>query len=91
MIIGPRAGYQQILGCGLNLLTRDELNALHVATLDVMENGGIMVFTDEAQEIFHSYGCKVDKKTNVVKIPGYLVKAATSGTKSQERSGLGRQ
>jgi hypothetical protein len=46
MIIEPRAGYQQLSGCGLNLLPHDELNALNVATLNAMENGGIMVFTD---------------------------------------------
>ena len=51
MITGPRAGYQQIFGCGLNLFTDDELTALHVATLDVLENSGIMVMNDEAQEI----------------------------------------
>jgi trimethylamine--corrinoid protein Co-methyltransferase len=83
MIIGPRAGYDQIIGCGLNMFTNDELTALHTATLDVMENGGIMVFTDEAKEIFYSHGCKVDKKTNIVKIPGYLVNESIASAPSK--------
>jgi trimethylamine--corrinoid protein Co-methyltransferase len=83
MITGPRAGYQQIFGCGLNLFTDDELTALHVATLDVLENGGIIVMNDEAQEIFYSHGCQVDKKTNIVKIPGYLVEEAIKSAPSK--------
>ncbi len=83
MITGPRAGYQQLFGCGLNLFTDDELTALHVATLDVLENGGILVMTDEAQEIFYSHGCQVDKKTSIVKIPGYLVEEAIKSAPSK--------
>jgi len=83
MITGPRAGYQQIFGCGLNLFTDDELTALHVATLDVLENSGIIVMNDEAQEIFFSHGCQVDKKTNIVKVPGYLVEEAIKSAPSK--------
>jgi len=48
VILGTRAGYSQISGCGLNLFSDDELAELHRATLDVLENAGIVVMSDEA-------------------------------------------
>jgi trimethylamine--corrinoid protein Co-methyltransferase len=65
------------------MFTDDELAELHRATLDVLEDAGIMVLNDEAQEIFYSHGCKVDKKTNIVKIPPYLVEEAISSAPSK--------
>jgi len=76
MIKGIRASYSQLNGLGFDLFTEDEMAELHRATLDVMSNAGIMVLNDEAQEIFYSHGCKVDKKANIVKIPAYLVEEA---------------
>ena len=83
MIRGTRAPYSQLSGLGLNMFSDDELAELHRATLDVLEDGGIMVLNDEAQEIFYSHGCKVDKKTNIVKIPPYLVEEAISSAPSK--------
>ena len=83
MIRGTRAPYSQLSGLGLNMFTDDELAELHRATLDVLEDGGIMVLNDEAQEIFYSHGCKVDKKTNIVKIPPYLVEEAINSAPSR--------
>jgi len=71
MIRGIRAGYEQLSGLGLNMFTNDELAA------------GIMVLNDKAQEIFYSHGCKVDKQTNIVKIPPYLVEEAIQSAPSQ--------
>lgn len=82
MIGGPRAGYQQLLGCSLKLLTDDELAEIHMATLDVLNDAGLMVLNDEAQEIFYSHGCEVDKKSNIVKIPPYLVQEAIASAPS---------
>ncbi|MBA7634278.1 Glycine betaine methyltransferase [subsurface metagenome] len=83
MIRGTRAPYSQLSGLGLNMFSDDELAELHRATLDVLEDGGIMVLNDEAQEIFYSHGCKVDKKTNIVKIPPYLVEEAIRSAPSK--------
>ncbi len=83
MIGGTRAPYVQLSGCGLNLFTNDELAKLHRATLDVLEDAGIMVLNDEAQEIFYSHGCKVDKKNNIVKIPPYIVEEAIRSAPSK--------
>jgi len=83
MIKGTRAPYSQLSGLGLNMFSDDELAELHRATLDVLENGGLMVLNDEAQDIFYSHGCKVDKKTNIVKIPPYMVEEAIRSAPSK--------
>lgn len=76
MIRADRAGYAQLSGCGLNILTDDELAEMHRATLDVLEDAGLLILNDEAQEIYYSSGCKVDEKNSIVKIPSYLVEEA---------------
>jgi trimethylamine--corrinoid protein Co-methyltransferase len=68
-----KAGYSQITGCGLNMISEDELYAIHCATLDVLKNTGIKVVSKEAQEIFHGGGAIVDGKNNIVKIPSHIV------------------
>ena len=83
MIRGIRAPYSQLSGLGLNMFTDDELAELHRATLDILDDAGIMVLNDEAQEIFHSHGCRVDKKASIVKIPPYLVEEAIKSAPSK--------
>ncbi|MCK4696819.1 MAG: trimethylamine methyltransferase family protein [Dehalococcoidia bacterium] len=83
MILGTKAGYSQLSGCSLNLFTDSELAEIHRATLDVLQNSGILVMNDEAREIFYSHGCEVDKKTNIVKIPPYLVEEAIRSAPSR--------
>jgi trimethylamine--corrinoid protein Co-methyltransferase len=83
MIRANRAGYAQLSGCGLNLFTRDELDQIHYGTLEVLEQAGLMVFSDEAQEIYYSHGCKVDREKKIVKIPPYLVEEAIKSAPSK--------
>ena len=71
-----KAGYSRLDGMGLNILTDDELDAIHCATLDVLQNSGIKVPSKEAQEIFDGGGCEIDRKNDNVKIPPYLVEDA---------------
>jgi len=83
MILGSRAPYSQLSGLGLNMFTDDELAELHRATLDVLANAGLMILNKEAQEIFYSHGCEVDKKNNIVKMPPYLVEEAINSAPSK--------
>ena len=83
MIRATRAGYDQLSGCGLNLLTRDELDQIHYGTLEVLEQAGLKVFSEEALEIYYSHGCNVDKKNNIVKIPSYIVEEAIKSAPSK--------
>ena len=83
MIRGVRAGHRQLSGFSLNIFTEDELAELHRATLEILEDAGLVVLHDEAQEIFQPYGCKVDNKANIVKIPPSLVEEAIESAPSK--------
>ncbi|MBP2644132.1 MAG: trimethylamine methyltransferase [Firmicutes bacterium] len=77
---GIRAGSTRMEGIGLNMFTNDELYDIHLATLDVLTNIGVKVDSEEAREIFYSNGCTLDRETNIVKIPAYLVEDALRST-----------
>ncbi len=71
-----KAGYSQYSGFGLNIFSDDELYAIHCATLDVLKNCGVKIYSKEAQDIYDGGGAIVDRKNNLVKIPGYMVEDA---------------
>ncbi len=62
-------------GFGLNVFTSDDLNALHFSTLDILYNTGVRVESEEALEIFHGGGARVEKFDGygLVYLPNYLV------------------
>lgn len=70
------AGFHRIDGFGINVFSRDELYAVHCATLDVLQHVGVRVDSKEAQEIFAGGGATVDPQTDIVKIPPYMVEDA---------------
>jgi len=61
----------------LNLLSRDGVERIHYAALDVLEHTGMAVRSEKAQKILHEAGCDVDKKSAVVKFPPSLVEECT--------------
>ena len=63
---------------GLKTFSRDALDKIHVSTLDVLRSTGIRVDSDEALGILEKGGCRVNKKTAVVKFPDRLVMEALS-------------
>ena len=73
---GLHAGSTRMDGIGLNMFTDDELYDIHLATLDVLWNIGVKVESEEAREILYSNGCTLDRDTNIIKIPAYLVEDA---------------
>jgi trimethylamine--corrinoid protein Co-methyltransferase len=60
-------------GFSLSSLTDDELYAIHLATLEVLEQTGLFVETREALDVFDGAGAEIDRKNKIVKIPPYLV------------------
>lgn len=73
---GIQAAIQAECGFGLRMFTEDQLQAIHYATLEVLEKTGVKVHSDEALEIFDGGGATVDRKTRTVRIPPYLVEDA---------------
>jgi len=77
-----KAGCRRIDGFGLNVFSEDELYAIHCATLDVLKNAGIKIYSKEAQNVFYDGGAVVDRENNIVKIPSYLVEEAIQSAPS---------
>jgi trimethylamine--corrinoid protein Co-methyltransferase len=65
-------------GWGLKSFTRDALDELHAATLDVLRTTGVSVDCDEALDILEKGGCWTNKKTRVVRFPDHVVNQAIS-------------
>jgi trimethylamine---corrinoid protein Co-methyltransferase len=73
MKTGVMAGKNRTWGLSLNMFTRDELDDLHLASLEVLEQTGIQVENAEALDLFETNGAAVDRRSKRVKIPPYLV------------------
>lgn len=78
-----QAGVNLQRGCGLTLLTEEEIRETHYAGLEILQKTGVFVESEEALEIFHSIGCLVDKATKRVRIPGHLAEAALQSAPPQ--------
>ena len=76
-------GKQRSQGLGLKSLTDDELDDIHLATLEVLEKTGLFVQNDDALDIFDGAGAEVDRKKKIVKLPPYLVEDAIRSAPSK--------
>jgi trimethylamine--corrinoid protein Co-methyltransferase len=83
MFRADRVGYQQLSGFSANIFTDDELAEIHQAAIYVLQNTGLLVLHEEARDIFYSHGCTVDKRTNIVKIPPYIIEDAIKSAPSE--------
>jgi trimethylamine--corrinoid protein Co-methyltransferase len=60
----------------LEILTRQEVQRIHTATLDVIENVGVRFPSERALEIWAAHGAQVDRESGIVKAPGHLIEDA---------------
>lgn len=58
---------------GYCILGNDDLDTLHEATLELMEDYGLQMHGDEALEILSAAGCLVDREIDRVRFPRNLV------------------
>jgi trimethylamine--corrinoid protein Co-methyltransferase len=70
------AGRRRSGGLKLDVFTEDEIQDIHLATLEVLERTGIWVELDEALDIYRDGGCVVDRETRIVRIPPHVVEDA---------------
>ena len=77
------AGMQLNGGLSLNILTDDEINQIHLGTLEVLDQTGVFVENEEALDCFENGGARVDRKTKIVQIPPYLVEEAIRSAPSK--------
>jgi trimethylamine---corrinoid protein Co-methyltransferase len=67
------AGRTRSGGLSLNVFTPDEIDDIHVGTLEVLERTGVFVEDDEPLDIFADGGCLVDRDTRMVRVPPHVV------------------
>jgi len=65
-----------IRGGQLELLSRDEIQAVHYASMEILHQTGITVLSERALKVLDDAGADVHPETNQVKIPPYLVEEA---------------
>ena len=72
-IRGLHSGHKQTAGIGLKMYSNDELEKIHLATLEVLWNVGVKVESPQAVQIFDGGGCSSSEKGDIVKIPAHIV------------------
>lgn len=55
------------------ILSEEQIDAIHIGTLDILQETGISVYSDRALKVFNKAGCEVDFETKRVKFPPGLV------------------
>src|SRR5215211_2858900 len=55
------------------LLTREQAERVHEASLEILQEVGLMVRSAPARDLFRDHGCEVDSETNRVKFPRAIV------------------
>ena len=57
----------------LEILPKNDLNQLHVASLEILDTMGIMIHSMDALKILANSGAEVDFKSRIARIPSHLV------------------
>jgi trimethylamine--corrinoid protein Co-methyltransferase len=60
----------------IDILTEEELEAIHLGSLTVLENVGVVFHHEKALKLLEQSGCEVDWKKKCVKIPTSVVEEA---------------
>jgi trimethylamine--corrinoid protein Co-methyltransferase len=60
----------------INVLTREEMQRIHDAAVDVLANVGMKIDHDEALRYLEAFGCDVDRYCKVVKFPSTVTEEA---------------
>jgi trimethylamine--corrinoid protein Co-methyltransferase len=72
----PHAGRLAGGGLSLSVFTADELEEIHMATLEVLEQTGVWVESAAALDLFADGGCRVDREAGIARIPPQMVEDA---------------
>ncbi|MFW9785421.1 MAG: trimethylamine methyltransferase family protein, partial [Candidatus Heimdallarchaeota archaeon] len=60
----------------LEVLTKDELEIIHINTINLLEKIGVKFESPEARTFLRDYGCITDDESHFVKFPEHLIKKA---------------
>jgi len=67
---------------GYRILNDEAINKIHDSTLDILKNTGVTVIHEKGMNLLEEAGGKVDRKTQIVKIPASLVERCLKTTPS---------
>lgn len=56
-----------------DFFTTEQKQRIHEASLDILENTGLLVHNEKARNIYAKHGCQVDTQTGLVKFPAKVV------------------
>jgi trimethylamine--corrinoid protein Co-methyltransferase len=70
-------------GLGIEALSAEDFQSIHNGTLEVLEQTGVRVDSQEARDIFEGGGCVVDHIKRIVKIPARIVEDAIDSAPSK--------
>ncbi|MEW6567304.1 MAG: trimethylamine methyltransferase family protein [Chloroflexota bacterium] len=62
----------------VELLTPEQVGRVHEASLEILEQVGLLVRNEKARAIFARHGCRVDSETQIVHFPRAVVEAFRS-------------
>ena len=68
-------------------LTEGEVRRVHEASLEILEDVGMLVRNARAREIFAKHGCKVEAGGENVRFPRAVVEQHRAGIRRSSRSG----
>ena len=60
----------------LNILSPEDVQRIHTATLDVIENVGVRFPSSTALDLWEAHGATVDRDTMIVKVSGHVIEEA---------------
>ncbi len=67
---------RRLKGGQLRVLTDDQINDIHIAVLQLMQDVGVRVEHKKALEIFRDAGCRVDFDARTVQVPEHILNKA---------------
>ncbi|MDR2846145.1 MAG: [trimethylamine--corrinoid protein] Co-methyltransferase [Candidatus Methanoplasma sp.] len=83
MTVGDSSETHRTNNIGLNILSDEDIRKIDGATRDVLSNYGVRVPNEEALNVFEKAGAEVDRETNMVRIPAWLVDKALADAPSE--------
>lgn len=66
------AGFRSQVVPSFRLLTDEQIQEIHLASLELLESVGVRVLSDEGLQVLRAAGCQIAGE-NVARIPGWLV------------------
>jgi trimethylamine--corrinoid protein Co-methyltransferase len=60
----------------LDVLSQEDVQKIHTATLDIIENVGVRFPSEKVLDIWEAHGATVDRETSIVKVPARVIEDA---------------